>query len=120
MRWLILIALATACPSGEKKAETPDAPAAKPAPPPAPADAPAAPKPAAEVMLKITPDGKVQLNGQPVSDAALPDAIRAAMAADPEASISIEADKDVKHERVLAVIDILKQAGASRFSLKVP
>ena len=120
MRWLILLALATACPGGEKQAATPDAAPAKPAPPPAPPDAPPPPKAATVVMLKIAPDGKVQLNDQPVSDAALPDAVRAALAADPDASFSIEADKGVKHGRSLEVIDLLKKAGASRIRLEVP
>jgi biopolymer transport protein ExbD len=56
----------------------------------------------------------MQLDGAPIADAELGVKAKAALARDPELRAVIQADKDVSHGRVMAVLDTLKVAGLSR------
>ncbi|MEY2937393.1 MAG: hypothetical protein RL033_8142 [Pseudomonadota bacterium] len=58
--------------------------------------------------------GPMQLDGAPIADAELGAKAKAALARDPELRAVIQADKDVSHGRVMAVLDTLKVAGLSR------
>ena len=54
------------------------------------------------------------VDGQTLSDAQLLTSARAALAKNPELRAIIAADGSVPHKRVLATLDILRQAGLSR------
>jgi biopolymer transport protein ExbD len=64
------------------------------------------------VAVPVT--GSIQLDGAPIADAELGAKAKAALARDPELRAVIQADKDVSHGRVMAVLDTLKVAGLSR------
>lgn len=64
------------------------------------------------VAVPVT--GSMQLDGAPIADAELGAKAKAALARDPELRAVIQADKDVSHGRVMAVLDTLKVAGLSR------
>ena len=64
------------------------------------------------VVLPV--DGSLQVDGVVVSDEVLSEKARAALARDPELRAVIQADREVTHGRVMAVLDRLKVAGLSR------
>ena len=61
----------------------------------------------------------IRWNEQPISDAELPAKISEALAADPEASLVVSADKEVQHGTVVHVMDIAKMAGVTKFAINV-
>ncbi len=73
------------------------------------------------VLLAITLDAKggTFLDAHPVSDAALRSQVRAARARDPQLRSMIAADGNVHHRRVVAIVDLLRQEGVTRFALNV-
>ncbi len=73
-------------------------------------------KPATVQLFK---NGTVRWNEQPVTDAELPAKIKEAIAADPEASLVVSADKEVQHGQVVHVMDIAKMAGVTKFAINV-
>ena len=73
-------------------------------------------KPATVTLLK---NGTIRWNEQPVSDAELPAKIKEVMAADPDTSLVVSADKEVQHGSVVHVMDIAKVAGVTKFAINV-
>jgi len=73
-------------------------------------------KPATVQLFK---NGMIRWNEQPISDAELPGKIKEALAADPEASLVVSADKEVQHGQVVHVMDIAKMAGVTKFAINV-
>jgi len=73
-------------------------------------------KPATVTLLK---NGTIRWNEQPVSDAELPAKIKEVMAADPDTSLVVSADKEVQHGSVVHVMDIAKLAGVTKFAINV-
>jgi biopolymer transport protein ExbD len=69
--------------------------------------------------LQLFKNGMIRWNEQPVSDAELPAKIKAVIAADPEASLVVSADKEVQHGQVVHVMDIAKMAGVTKFAINV-
>jgi biopolymer transport protein TolR len=58
--------------------------------------------------------GSLSVDGEVLSDAALVDRARAALARDPQLRAVIQADREVSHGRVMGVLDSLEAAGLSR------
>jgi len=59
-------------------------------------------------------DGSLLVDGEPVPEASLLERAKAALAKEPELRAVIQADGDVPHRRVIAVLDRLKEAGIAR------
>jgi biopolymer transport protein ExbD len=65
-------------------------------------------------------DGSMHLNGAPVaSDVDLLRDARGALAKEPELRAVLQADGKVQHERVMHVLDVLRQAGLTRVAFAV-
>jgi biopolymer transport protein TolR len=64
-------------------------------------------------------EGRLFLDGAPATDAAAREAVRAAVERSPEARAIISADRAVSHGRVIELIDLVKQAGLTRFAIDV-
>ena len=73
-------------------------------------------KPSRVQMLK---DGRLRWNEEDVTDTALADRIKAAVAADAEMSLVVSADKEVQHGSVVHVMDVAKMAGVTKFAINV-
>ena len=77
----------------------------------------AAAKPAPEVIL--TSDGKIRFGGRNnLTGLQLEQALKAEFAGTPGA-VSLRADRDARHGRVVEVMDAIKRAGATRLSVAV-
>jgi biopolymer transport protein ExbD len=69
----------------------------------------------ATLVVSITRDGKLFLGHRAVPDlAALTSDLREVATKNPEVRVSIQADKEVTHGRVIGAIDAIKQAGVSK------
>jgi biopolymer transport protein ExbD len=69
--------------------------------------------------VEIFKDGKLRWNEQPVQESELPEKMKAAVAADPEVSLVVSADKEVQHGNVVHVLDLAKLAGVVKFAINV-
>jgi biopolymer transport protein ExbD len=69
------------------------------------------------ITINISADGKIYLKNTSVTLAELKDEISSQLASKPDSVVVINADKDVKYNEVVAVLDISKQAGAQRLAL---
>ena len=69
------------------------------------------------VEVKVTLAGDIYVNGDPVPEAGLTKALKAA-ATDPESAVVVlMADEKVTHGRVVALMDIIRNAGLKRVVL---
>src|SRR5450432_585483 len=73
-------------------------------------------KPTKDEILK---DGKLLWNEVPVQESELPEKLAAAVAADPEVSLVVSADKEVQHGNVVHILDLAKIAGVVKFAINV-
>ena len=73
-------------------------------------------KPSTVALMK---DGTIRWNEATVTDAELPDKIKAAVALDAEMSLVVSADKEVQHGNVVHVMDLAKMAGVTKFAINV-
>jgi biopolymer transport protein ExbD len=69
--------------------------------------------------VELLKDGKLRWNEVPIEEAALPEKLKAAVAADPEVSLVVSADKEVMHGNVVHVLDLAKLAGIVKFAINV-
>ena len=70
--------------------------------------------------VELTTDGKTRVDStQVTSDDAIAELARQAKAKNKDMRVVIRADKKVEHGRVIRVLDILKQAGLSKFAFGV-
>jgi biopolymer transport protein ExbD len=69
--------------------------------------------------VEIMKDGKLRWNEEFISDAQLAEKLKAAVAADPEMSLVVSADKEVMHGNVVHVLDLAKLAGVVKFAINV-
>ncbi|MDP2834672.1 MAG: protein TolR [Pseudomonadota bacterium] len=84
----------------------------------------AAPSAPLEVMLRedgslLLRDRSTNEEGQPVAATALRDAVRARQQAQPGQAVVISADKGVRYEKVMQVMDTLQTLGVARVGLLV-
>jgi biopolymer transport protein ExbD len=73
-------------------------------------------KPQTVALLK---DGSLRWNEQPVTEPELVRDLASAVKADPEVNVVVSADENVKHGRVVHVIDLAKQQGVTKFAINV-
>lgn len=66
------------------------------------------------ITVTITENNMLYVNGALVDANELPSAVVVALRNEPEATVIVEADKQVLHGKVVSVMDILKKAGAER------
>jgi biopolymer transport protein ExbD len=71
------------------------------------------------LAFAVDREGKLFLDGAPASSGAAREAVRAAVRRSPEARAIISADRAVSHGRVVALIDLVKSEGLTRFALDV-
>ena len=70
--------------------------------------------------VELTTDGKVRVDStQVANDEAIAELAKQAKAKNKDMRVVIRADKKVEHGRVIRVLDILKQAGLSKFAFGV-
>lgn len=68
-------------------------------------------------MVTLTRDGNLFLNDREISQEALVPVAARKSAENTSFSVVIRADKDVSYDRVMSLLDALKGAGVTRFSL---
>jgi biopolymer transport protein ExbD len=73
-------------------------------------------KPTKVDLLK---NGTYRWNEEPVAESALPEKMKAAIAADPEMSLVVSADKEVMHGNVVHILDLAKLTGITKFAISV-
>jgi biopolymer transport protein ExbD len=67
----------------------------------------------------VTKAGQILLDGQPMMPDRLAEAVKKALAADPNAQAILSADTDARHGDVVRAIDLVKGAGISRFAVQI-
>jgi len=73
----------------------------------------------ATVSIVVTASGDLFLDGRAITSDALRAAVATRFQADPHLRAVIAADKAVRYERVVDVIDLLKQVGVGAFALNI-
>ncbi len=71
------------------------------------------------IGITVTQSGQILLAGKPVTEEALNEAVKAALAANPDANAIIAADREARHGDVVRAIDLIKSAGLNRFALQI-
>jgi biopolymer transport protein ExbD len=69
--------------------------------------------------VTITRDGAYFYNSEPVTEGALVDKLRAAVAGGPEVNLVVTADQEALHGKVVHVIDLAKVEGITKFAINV-
>jgi biopolymer transport protein ExbD len=67
----------------------------------------------------IQKDGSLRWNDHPVTEPELTRDLAAAVVANADVNVVVSADENVKHGRVVHVIDVAKQQGVTRFAINV-
>ena len=71
------------------------------------------------LSVVIDSKGKLYLNGEPSTQAAIADRCKEVAKIDPKAQAIIAADKTTAHGQVVKVIDLVRQNGVLRFAINV-
>lgn len=69
--------------------------------------------------VTIQADGGLLFNGQPTTEEALRTGLKAALATNPKLDLIISADTAALHGRVVAIIDLAKAVGVTRFAIQI-
>jgi biopolymer transport protein ExbD len=69
--------------------------------------------------VEILKDGRLRWNEVDTPESALPEKLKAAVAADPDVSLVVSADKEVQHGNVVHILDLAKIAGVTKFAINV-
>jgi len=69
--------------------------------------------------LIVDKDGNTYLDGQKLDTASIAAVLRGAVARDPDHQVLIGADRDLKYQSVVDVIDLVRGAGVTKYALKV-
>jgi len=69
--------------------------------------------------VELLKDGSLRFNDNKVTEAELTQKVKDAVAADPEMSLVVSADKEVQHGNVVHMLDIAKLAGVTKFAINV-
>lgn len=67
--------------------------------------------------VSIAQDGKLYMEGKPISDEAVADQFKKVAKTNKEARVLIKGDRDVVYARVMAVMDMARQAGLTKVVL---
>jgi biopolymer transport protein ExbD len=73
-------------------------------------------KPTTVQLLKT---GELRWNEQPVTEKEIEGLMRSAVAAEPEMSLVVSADKDALHGQVVHVMDLAKVVGITKFAINI-
>lgn len=71
------------------------------------------------VSLVLDRHGRMFVNGQPVTQKLAGQMIREAVKKDPGTQVLIAADRGLKYQRVIDLVNIVNQAGVTNFALNV-
>jgi len=69
--------------------------------------------------VQLMKNGDMRWNEQPVGKADLENNLKQAVAAEPEMSLVVSADKEAMHGNVVEVMDMAKRAGITKFAINV-
>ena len=69
--------------------------------------------------LMVDRNGETYLDGQKLDTASIAAVLRGAVARDPDHQVLIEADRDLKYQAVVEVIDLVRGAGITKYALQV-
>jgi biopolymer transport protein ExbD len=69
--------------------------------------------------VEIFKNGGLRWNEETIAEPALAGKLKEAVAADPEMSLVVSADKEVMHGNVVHVLDLAKVAGVTKFAINV-
>jgi biopolymer transport protein ExbD len=69
--------------------------------------------------VELLKDGSLRFNDNKVTEVELTQKVKDAVAADPEMSLVVSADKEVQHGSVVHMLDIAKLAGVTKFAINV-
>jgi len=72
-----------------------------------------------KLNIALTADGRINLNGTFVDEAAVKTKALEELAKNTEVQAIISADKDVPHGKVIALLDIVKGAGVKKFAISI-
>ena len=71
------------------------------------------------LVVTLTHEGALYLNGKATTPAELRAAVQAAVAKDPKTQAIIAGDKSVSHGRVVWVLDVVKSLGVASFAIQI-
>ena len=74
---------------------------------------------ASTLAIVLEKSGALYLNGKPITEQALADAVRLAKATKPDTQAIISADLQSSHGEVIHLIDLIKLNGVSRFAINI-
>lgn len=69
------------------------------------------------LILTLDVDGHIVIDGQPMDFATTTEHVKAKVAENPALAVVLQADKRTQHGQVVAIMDLLKQAGVKKFSI---
>lgn len=72
-----------------------------------------------KLNIALTADGRINLNGQFVSEDAVRTKATEEVGKNAETQAIISADKDVPHGKVVSLLDIVKTAGVKKFAISI-
>lgn len=72
-----------------------------------------------KLNIALTADGRINLNGAFVDEAAVKQKVTDEVAKNPEIQAIISADKDVPHGKVIGLLDVVKTVGVKKFAISI-
>lgn len=72
-----------------------------------------------KLNIALTADGRINLNGAFVDEAAIQLKATEEVAKNAEVQAIISADKDVPHGKVMGLLDVVKTAGVKKFAISI-
>ena len=69
--------------------------------------------------IELLKDGRLRWNDEFVNEASANEKMKTAVAADPDVSLVVSADKEVMHGNVVHILDLAKLAGITKFAINV-
>ena len=77
----------------------------------------AAAEPSENIIVTITENNTIYLNGKLIDPLKLTESVAAEIKDEPEKIVILEADKNVLHGKVIRVMDLLKKGGAEKIAI---
>jgi len=77
----------------------------------------AAAEPSENIIVTITENNTIYLNGKLIDPLKLTESVAEKIKEEPEGTVVLEADKNVLHGKVIRVMDLLKKGGAERIAI---
>ena len=70
------------------------------------------------LVLTLYRDGEVRIDGEPVQEMDVPDALVSEFERRPDVALVISAEESVPHGRVVQFVDLARRSGGTRFAIK--